>query len=86
MLLDASLLNTLHYKVRIKDKVVLSREKSSSFSNTSVLWLLKGEPSGRPRLRLLTLLLYIFIYVFTFRGMHVLTQLLWHQQDVTQGQ
>ena len=30
MVLDASLLNTQHYKVQIKDKVEQSREKSSA--------------------------------------------------------
>ena len=34
MVLDASLLNTQHYKVQIKDKVEKSREKSSTFPNT----------------------------------------------------
>ena len=36
MVLDTSLLNTQHYKVRIKDKVEQSWEKSSAFHNTSV--------------------------------------------------
>ena len=34
--LDASLLNCQHYKVKIKGKVKQSREKSSAFSYTSV--------------------------------------------------
>ena len=34
--LDASLLNTQHYKVRIKGKVEQSREKSSALPYTSV--------------------------------------------------
>ena len=37
MVLDASLLNTHHYKVWIKGKVEQSREKSSAFPYTSVL-------------------------------------------------
>ena len=37
MLLDASLLNTLHYKVRIKSKVEQSREMSSALPYTLVL-------------------------------------------------
>ena len=37
MVLDASLLNTQHYKVRIKAKVEQSRERSSAFHYTSVL-------------------------------------------------
>ena len=34
MVLDASLLNTKHYKVRIKGKVGQSRERSSALPNT----------------------------------------------------
>ena len=34
--LDASLFNTQHYKVRIKGKVEQSRERSSAFPYTSV--------------------------------------------------
>ena len=56
MVLDTSLLNTQQYKVSIKDKVEQSREKSSTLPQTSVLWLLKREPSDRPRLRSPTLL------------------------------
>ena len=36
MVLDTSLLNTTQYKVRIKDKVGQSRERSSALSFTSV--------------------------------------------------
>ena len=36
MLLDAALLNTQNYKVRIKDKVEQSRERSNALPNTSV--------------------------------------------------
>ena len=36
ILLDASLLNTLHYKEHIKVKVEQSKEKSSTLSYTSV--------------------------------------------------
>ena len=36
MVLDASLLNIQHYKVRIKGKVEQSREKSSALPNTLV--------------------------------------------------
>ena len=51
MVLDASLLNTQHYKVRIKGKVEQSREKSSTFSYTLVLQLSKREPSCHHRLK-----------------------------------
>ena len=36
MVLDAALLNTQHYKVRIKGKVEQSREWSSALPDTSV--------------------------------------------------
>ena len=36
MVLDTSLLNTQQYKVRMKDKVEQSRERSSGLSNTEV--------------------------------------------------
>ena len=34
MVIDATLLNTQHYKVRIKGKVEQSRERSSALPNT----------------------------------------------------
>ena len=37
MVLDATLLNTQHYKVKIKGKVEQSRERSSALPYTSVL-------------------------------------------------
>ena len=51
MVLDTVLLNTQHYKVRIKGKVEQSREGSSTHPYASVQQLLKKEPSGHPRLR-----------------------------------
>ena len=36
MVLDASLLNTQHYKVKIKGKVEQSRERSSALPHTLV--------------------------------------------------
>ena len=45
MVLDASLLNTQHYKVRIEGKVKQPREKSSALSYTSVSQLLKRSPT-----------------------------------------
>ena len=48
MVLYASLLNTQHYKVRIKGKVEKSRERSSALPYTLVS---KGEASGHPRLK-----------------------------------
>ena len=36
MVFDAALLNTQHYKVRIKGKVEQSKERSGALPNTSV--------------------------------------------------
>ena len=69
MVLDAALLNTQHYKIRIKGTVEQSREWSSALPYTSVLELLKREPSGHPRLRsptLLTLLTCNFLFLQEF--------------------
>ena len=52
MVLDATLLNTQHYKVCIKDKVEQSRDRSCAWE----LYLMKKEPSGHPRVRSPTLL------------------------------
>ena len=50
IVLDTSLLNTQHYKVRVKGKVELSRERTSALPYTLVYQLSKREPSGSPRL------------------------------------
>ncbi len=50
MVLDATLLSTQHYKVRIKGKVEQSREMSGSFPYTLVYYLSKRKPSGHPQL------------------------------------
>ena len=50
MLLDASLFNTQHYKVRIKGKVEQSREKSSAPLHFGVVAIEKGT-FGSPRIR-----------------------------------
>ena len=64
MVLDTSLLNTQQYKVRIKGKVEQSRKGVAPSPYTSVLSLLKREPSGRSRLRSSTLVtIYIYIYI-----------------------
>ena len=58
MVLDASLINTRHYWVSIKDKVEQSRKKvvPSPKLRCSSYW--KKNLSGHPRLRSLTLLFY----------------------------
>ena len=63
MVLDASLLNTQHYKVRIKGKVEQSRERSSALPYTFVVSYRKG--SFRVTLdygRLLYFTYYIMMY------------------------
>ena len=42
MVLDAALLNTQHYKVRMKGKVVQSRERSSAPLHFGVVAIEKG--------------------------------------------
>ena len=66
MVRDASLLNTLHYMVRIQGKVEKSGERSSSLPYIFVQQLSKTEPSGHPRLWSQTLLLYIYIYIYIY--------------------
>ena len=58
MVLNGSLLNTQHYKVRIKGKVEQSREGVAPSPPLS-----KREPSGYPRLWSPTLLTYIYLCV-----------------------
>ena len=70
MVLDATLLNTQHYKVRIKGKVEQFREKSNSLPNT-YLWLMKREPSGHPRLWSPTLYIYIYIYICMYTHIYL---------------
>ena len=50
MVLDASLLNTQHYKVRIMGKVEQSRERSGAPLHLGVVSYRKRDPSGDPRL------------------------------------
>ncbi len=50
MVLDAALLNTQHYKVRVKDKVEQSRERSSPFPYTLLTLheeIQSASPTGR---------------------------------------
>ena len=51
MILDAALLNTQHYMVRIKGKVEQSIEWSSNLPNISNEITIKRDPSDNPRLR-----------------------------------
>ena len=65
MVLDASLLNTQHYKVRIKGKVEQSRKGVAPSPTPMCSKLSKREPSGHPRLWSPTLLTY-YGYVTTW--------------------
>ena len=99
MVLDTSLLKTQHYKVHIKGKVELSRERSSALPK-----LLKREPSVHPRLQSPTLL-YLYIYclsnkklthekmllllplcTFAITALYVSLSLPPTRQELTQGQ
>ena len=68
VVLDTSLLNTQHYKVRFKGKEEQTRERSSVLPYTSVYQLLKRKLSGSPRLRSSILLTsskkYLSLYMF----------------------
>ena len=70
MALNATLLNTQHYKIRIKGKVEKSREWSSALPYTSV-WVvaIEKETFGSPSTEaayftLLSLSLSIYIYIY----------------------
>ena len=67
MVLDTSLLNTQHYKVRIKGKVEPSREGVAPSPTSWCSSYRKKEPSGYPRLWSPTLLLtYVYIYIYIY--------------------
>ena len=63
MVLAAALLNTQHYKVRIKGKVEQSREWSSALPYTSVKKLFKRDYSGHLRLKSPNLLILTYTYM-----------------------
>ena len=73
MVLDASLFNTQHYKVRIKVKW---SNPGKGVAPSPTPWcskLSKREPSGHPRLWLPTLLLlYIYIYIYVHSCLHTI--------------
>ena len=51
MVLDVSLINIQHYKVRVKSKVEQARERINALSDISALERMKKELSGSPWLR-----------------------------------
>ena len=61
MVLRASLLNTQHYKVRIKGKVEKSKEWSSTLPLHLSVVAIKREPSSLPRQKSPTLLFFAYI-------------------------
>ena len=56
-------LTIINYKLKLKGKIQKSRESSSALPYTSVLYLLKREPSCLPRLMSPTLIIYIYMYI-----------------------
>ncbi len=48
IVLDASMLSTQHYKVRIKRKGEQSKERSSALPYTSIYFIFKSDALGRP--------------------------------------
>ena len=72
MVLDASLLNTQHYKVRINGKVDQSRERSSTLG---VVAIDKGafQVALDNDLQLHLQYIYIYIYIYIVYGYHYLT-------------
>ena len=71
MVLDASLLYTLHYKVRIKDKVEQPKERSNTIPwHVGVVAIGKGTFESP----LTTLLIYIYIYIYIY--IHIYTLLI----------
>ena len=59
MVLDAALLNTQHYKVRIKGKVEQSREWSSDLGVVAIEKGAFGSPSTK-----VTNFTYIYVYIY----------------------
>ena len=71
MVLDASLLNTQHYKVWIKGRVEQSRERNSSLPlHLSVVAIEKG--AFRSPSTMVTNFTYIFTYLCLFFSLHSL--------------
>ena len=63
MVLDASLLNTQHYKVRIKGKVKQSRE---GVAPSPTPWCSSYRKGSLRQLYLLIYILYIYIYIYIY--------------------
>ena len=63
MVLNAALLNTQHYEVRIKGKLEQTREWSSALPYISMWQLLKRKPSVHPQQRSPSLLISARYYL-----------------------
>ena len=76
MVLDASLLNTQHYKVRIKDKVELSEERSNAPTTLRCCSYWKGTLRVAPDYdhQLLSLSLSLCIYIYIYIYIYIFTQ------------
>ena len=66
MVLDASLLNTQHYKVRFKGKVEKSRERSSAPLHLGVVAIERG--AFRSPSTMATNFTYIYIYIYIYNN------------------
>ena len=64
MVLDASLLNPQHYKVRIKSKVKQSRERNSALTYLSVVAIKNGALESSTIVTNFTFTVYIYIYIY----------------------
>ena len=65
MVLDASLLNTQHYKVRIKAKVEKSWERSSALPYTPGVVAIEKEAFESPT-TMVANFTYIYIYIYIY--------------------
>ena len=70
MVLDAALINTLYYKVRIKDRVEQSRERSSTFPYTDVVSIEK-RAFRSPLTNVANFTYFIAITPRSFLGSHI---------------
>ena len=66
MVLDASLLSTQHYKVRIKGKLRNPRKREAPSSTTRCCRYVKRKPLGRPELQSANIYIYIYIYTHMY--------------------
>ena len=81
MVLDAIMLNTQYYKVRIKGNVEQSKEWSSGLPYTSVYYLLKRGAFRSPSTKVANFtILYLFIYI-RFKLLNSTTNKIFFEQE-----